>query len=343
MSTTTVATAKPAPLAIAYRGELPESCHYGSIAVVDAAGRCIARAGAPQSLTWSRSTCKPLQAMPLVGHPDFARLGWSAPELAMICASHSGQRVHTRRVARMLKQIGCGVNDLACGVHAPYWIESLGADPQPLTHFSALHNNCSGKHTGMLACCQLMGIDERGYLHADHPLQQAIAQAVSHWTDVPVSALGVGIDGCSAPNFAMPLQALALAYARLVTRNEDMRYGPAPKLIAQAMVHHPLLVAGQRRLDARLMRAGRGAWLSMIGAEGVCCLGVFDKGWGIAIKIADGAERAVRVVVVETLRQLALLDRTALDDLADIAIGTLRNCNGIPVGSVRPVFSLECL
>jgi L-asparaginase II len=340
----TVSTIPPsapphAPLAIVNRGDATESVHYGSVAVVDAQGRLLFSAGDPQFLTTTRSALKPLQALPFVAGGGVERFGFSARQVALLCASHSGEPRHVEAVSDMLDRIACVPEQLLCGVHPPLYYAAHDEPPPSGTRFSTLHHNCSGKHSGMLAYCRQCGLPLDDYVAFDHPLQQSIRTAVAHLTGVREQDLVAGVDGCSAPNYAVPLSRLAYAYARLAGEREDERYGMAPVTLAQAMRAHPEMVSGEKRNDLTLMRAGRGAWVTKVGAEGVQAMGVRGKGWGVAIKVVDG--RGLHPATVAVLDQLGLLNDAQRAELSAWREPTIRNYRGIVTGRVTPVVDLQ--
>jgi len=340
MSPTSAALAAHVPLAVATRGPAVESIHYGSVAVVDRSGRLLYAAGDPHVLTFTRSALKPVQALPLVAAGGVEKFRFAPEQVALLCASHSGEPRHVEAVADMLAKSGSFEADLQCGTHAPGFYEARGDVPPP-PPYSSLAHNCSGKHAGMLAYCAMCGHSKADYLSFDHPLQQAIRAAVARFTDVPVSDLVTGIDGCSAPNYAVPLSRLALAYARLAAPGADAIYDGAPQTVAGAMTAHPEMVSGERRSDLALMRAGRGDWLTKIGAEGVQAIGTRSTGFGIAIKIADGQKRGLYPAIVGVLDALGLLDRVAVDALQSWGHPELRNYRGIRTGDVHKVLVLD--
>jgi L-asparaginase II len=329
------------PLSVVTRGDATDSVHYGSVAVVDASGRLILAAGDPHYLTTTRSSLKPLQALPLVARGGAERFGFSRAQVALLCASHSGEPRHVEAVADMLKRIGCTAEDLECGVHAPLFYAAREELPPAEAEFSALHHNCSGKHTGMLAYCRLCGLPTQSYLDFEHPVQQAIRAAVAHWTGVPEQELVAGVDGCSAPNYAVPLDRLALAFARLATVTADERYGGAAAALAGAMTAHPEMVSGERRNDLILMRAGRGDWVTKVGAEGVQAIGVRSRGLGIALKVVDGNARGLHPATVAVLDQLGLLDAEQRAQLERWREPVIRNYRGVATGRVIPEVILE--
>jgi L-asparaginase II len=322
------------------RGGAVESLHLGSVAVVDRDGRLLYAAGDPQRLTFTRSALKPLQALPFVAAGGVERFGYSQPQVALLCASHAGEPRHVAAVADMLARAGNAAGDLQCGTHAPYMYEARG-EPPPPPPYSPLAHNCSGKHSGMLAHCVACDYTKGDYLHAEHPLQRAIRRAVATFAGVPEGSLVAGIDGCSAPNYALPLDRLAFAFARLASAINDPDYDRAPRALADAMTAHPEMVSGEHGSDLALARAGRGDWVAKVGAEGVQALGIRSRGWGIAIKVADGCKRGLLPAAIATLDQLGLLDAAARAALRHLARPELRNLRGIATGEVQGIVVLD--
>jgi L-asparaginase II len=328
-------------LAEVKRGGFVESVHMGCVAVADARGELLYCAGDPHFWTFTRSTLKPFQAIPFVHAGGAEYFGFSSRELALMCASHSGEPVHTERVQFMLHQAGCSEQDLQCGCHVPIAYSAAGGQVLPGQSFSQLHNNCSGKHAGFLAYCRQHGMDLRTYLDSVHPLQGAVRGSVAHFSGVLPESLKMGIDGCSAPNYAVPLSRLALAYARFAQDAADPHYGDAPYILFNAMAAHPELVSGSGRTDLAISRAGHGDWVAKAGAEGVQAIGIRPASLGIAIKILDGDARALAVITIEVLRQLDLLSAGHGMALRELAHPALLNCKGQTVGEICPVFKLQ--
>jgi L-asparaginase II len=329
------------PLTVAMRGDAVESVHYGSVAVVDSDGRLLFAAGDAHALTFTRSALKPLQALPFVRNGGPERFGFDQAQVALLCASHSGEPRHVDAVADMLARAGNAAPDLACGTHVPSFYDARGEVPPP-PPYSPLAHNCSGKHAGMLACCVLHGWRKHDYVAFDHPLQQEIRGAVADFAGMPEDGLRAGIDGCSAPNYAMPLANIAQAFARLATaEGDDPRFGRAPARLRDAMVAHPEMVSGERRSDLLLSQAGRGDWIPKIGAEGVQAIGVRSRGLGLAVKVADGSKRGLFPAVVAVLDQLGLLDEGRRARLSGMRDPIVSNYRGIPTGVVRPVVVLD--
>jgi len=324
------------PLAHVYRGDTLESAHTGHVAVVDRDGRLLYAAGDADVVTFTRSSLKPLQALPFIEAGGDAHFGYSRAQVALLCASHSGEPRHVEAVADMLARCGARVDELQCGTHVPRFYEMTGQFPPP-PPYSPLAHNCSGKHAGMLACCVLHGYTRDDYVAFDHPLQAAIRRAVAATAGVPVGDLVAGVDGCSAPNYAVPLARLAYAYARLATAGDT---SAALAKLAGAMNAHPEMVSGERRSDLALMQAGRGDWVTKIGAEGVQALGIRSRGIGIAIKVADGNTRGLHPATIAVLEALQLVDADARKVLAAWTRPVLANYRGIETGRIEPAVTL---
>lgn len=321
------------------RGELVESSHRGDLAVVDAHGRLIAAAGGPFGQAYLRSAAKPFQALPTVAAGALDHFGLGSEELALVCASHHGTPEHVAVVQRILDRIGLDVSALRCGVHWPIdesahrQLAAAGVQPD------ARHNNCSGKHAGMLTLARYWGCADQDYTLPDHPVQQAIFQRLAELTGLPRDAIAYAPDGCTVPAFALPLAHAALGFARLIAAD-----APAEcQQVVAAMQAHPHLVSGHGALDDTLMRAGQGAIVCKGGAEGYQGMGVRTpdgRAIGVALKIADGNPRAKGPVIFAVLEALGLVDAAALDRLEALRRPPITNHRGQVVGEVRPVFTL---
>lgn len=318
-----------APLVVTTRGGATEGVHFGSVAVVDANGHLVAHAGDPRALNFTRSALKPLQARPFVEDGGMAHFGFGSHELALMCASHSGEAVHVATVQRMLHRAGCNERHLRCGCHVPLYFAIAGKAPPAGRSWSALHHNCSGKHSGFLAWCRMQRASLARYLDPAHPLQRRIATLVRRYArgTHPVR----GIDDCGAPNYALPLAGLAHLYAELAAGASAQQ-----RAIFYAMTRHPDLVSGTGRFDLALMRAGRGDWVTKAGAMGVHALGVRSRGLGIAVRIADGTPYAVQAATVSVLEQLGL----PTSSLQHWRHSVMRSIAGRATGGARAVFRL---
>lgn len=321
-----------------WRGTLLESVHHVAVAVVDRDGRTVAGAGGTTLRTVLRSSAKPFQAMPLVEDGVVERFRLTTRELAITCASHNGEPEHVAVVRGLLEKIGCAESDLVCGPHRSL-AEDLGVAEEssvPVADIvpprSPIGSNCSGKHAGMLALARHHGWPTAGYQRADHPVQQRVKRALAEWTGTPAGDIGEAVDGCGVMCFALPLRALALGFARLVS-------DPAAAPIADAMRRHPDLVAGRNRLCTALMQRFPGV-LAKVGAEGVYGAAWGERGLGIAIKVLDGHNRAANVALIAVLEQLGLKPSPTAQ-LPRFATWQIRNTRGETVGQLRASGSLS--
>lgn len=329
-----------APLADVVRGETVESIHHGAIAVVNLRGEVVYHAGDPHHVTFARSSIKPFQALPFLAADGAAAFGFGPEEIALFCASHSGEERHVAGVRRILQRIGCDEHHLQCGCHLPLAYSSIDQVP-PGAHVNQLHHNCSGKHAGFLAYCVQHNLPLETYLDPDHPHQRAVRTALACATSLPESSLACGTDGCSAPNYALPLSGLAYAYARLAQGGEDPDFGKPFAEVFQAMTTHPELVSGTGRGDLALMQTAPRDWVAKAGAEGVQAIGIRSAGLGIAIKVADGNARALLPAAISVLLQLELLRDVQATPLSAWSRPALYNLREIAVGEIRPTIELQ--
>lgn len=318
------------------RGGFVESVHRVSVAVVDVAGRLVARAGDPDIATFMRSAAKPFQALPLIEDGAAERFGVSQEELALACASHNSEPAQVNRVRSFLARLGLAESDLACGPHRPLSADfaltdadgARPAEPAVAPAPTSLASNCSGKHTAMLALAQHRGWPTRGYHEATHPVQQRCREALARWTGLAAGAIPEAVDGCGVITFAVPVRAMAVAFARLGSSAE-----PAAKAIVQAMTAHPDLVAGKGRPCTALMRAYPGQVLAKVGAEGVYGAALLKQGLGVGLKVEDGHNWAAVVALWAVLGTLDL-DPDPAAALPRFAEIPMRNTRGDPVGSL---------
>jgi L-asparaginase II len=338
---------EPALLVEVRRGSITESRHRGHLVVLDGEGELLFGLGDVEVVTFLRSSAKPHQTIPLVARGAARHFSFTDEEIAVACGSHDGEAEHRKAVSSMLRKIGLDASALHCGAHEPYGKKAAEELKRSGEKPTALHNNCSGKHAAMLALSLYLGAPVENYEAPEHPVQQLIAHAVAQFAGLDVKDLGVGIDGCGAPNFAMPLRAMALMYARLVHMPSwlDEATMSASARIIKAMQSHPSMVEGEGELDTLLMEAVEGKLISKVGAEGVYTAGVlpcerFPKGLGLAFKIEDGDknDRARSPVAVELLRQLGVL--ADLGELRKFSDSVIRNHRGDEVGRVVTSFEL---
>jgi L-asparaginase II len=259
----------------------------------------------------------------------------------MLCASHNGEDSHVAQTQDMLDKAGLTYKALRCGCHVPSIFAQLETSPPPGYSYDERHNNCSGKHAGFLAYCVQHGLGLDDYIAPAHPLQQAIRRDVARAVGMNGDDFKMGIDGCSAPNYAMPLVNLARGYARLASGARDSELGQSFALLSEAMTDHPDLVSGTRRNDLAFMRAGRGDWVAKVGADGVQVVGSKSRGEALAIKIIDANKPALFAATVEVLDQLGWLDEAQRDELKPWRAQAIINARGLQVGERRAAFTLQ--
>jgi L-asparaginase II len=324
----------------ATRGSVVESRHMAHLVIANPAGDIIVAAGAPDRLTYWRSAAKPVQAIPLVAAGGVERYGLTDSELAVIAASHAGEPAHIAAVQSILTKLGIGEEWLRCGAHLPFSTPDAEALIRRGELPRAIHSNCSGKHAGMLALALLRGWPLQGYMEIEHPVQQEILSVIALLTGVPQAVIRTAIDGCGVPTYALPLHALATAYARLaVPASLPDSISAAVNQITLAMRRHPYMTAGSGRFCTALMAATGERIIAKSGAEGFVSIGLPELGLGLALKVEDGASRAVAPLAMEVLCRLGVLSEEESGSLADLHQPVVRNLVGFPVGSLQPLVS----
>lgn len=330
------------PLAVSRRNGRIEAVHYGSIAVVDTGSRILFGSGDVHLRTYVRSSNKMIQALPVVRSGAADRFGFTDRELAVCCASHSGADYHLDAVRSMLAKAGIEYEALGCGAHEPADRTEFTRLLVARTSSTALHNNCSGKHAGMLAACVAMGWPTTGYLDFDHPLQQWILSLMSEHTLVAAEDIGIGIDGCSLPTFYLPISAFATALARFVANASSG--DPASSRIMGAVAAYPEMIYEHGGFDTELVRALRGRCIAKRGAMAMFVVGINTVAYGpigIAVKLEDGNIAHMPVVVMRVLDQIGVLsdgERATLEPFYHV---DLRNYSGMLVGDIVSEFVLE--
>jgi L-asparaginase II len=348
------------PLFEVTRGDIVESVHYGSIAVVDSKGNLISSYGDPKAVAFLRSSAKPFQVLPFVEGGGVEYFGFTPRELSISCASHEGSDLHVQIVKVIQEKIGVEEHALQCGIHMPGDVDAFkslvmhGKQPTPN------QNNCSGKHTAMLAYAKMRGLPLENYLDLDHPIQQDILAAFAGMCQFPVQDVQLGTDGCSAPNFAVPLYHAALGMARLCDPRElSPERASACRRITSAMTTYPEMVSAYGEFDEQLMRVGEGKIVCKRGAEGYQIIGLLSgvlsadsPGIGIALKVSDGdpsrtaldlthSNRVRPAITIEILRQLGALSSNQEEALASFGPAKpIKNHRGTVTGQSRPVFRL---
>ena len=314
------------------RGEFPESEHRVHAAIVGEGDELVGAAHDPHSFTYWRSCAKPFQVIPFLASGGFDALGWGEEQLAVSCASHGGEPEHVAIVERMLHDIGLEEGDLACGPHDPLsqrgakFIRESGNRP------SRIHNNCSAKHSAMLALARKKGWPTRGYERRDHNVQRTILHEISLWTDVPCGKIAQAVDGCGVVVFGMTLERMARAYSRFgiaAERGEEF-----PRRVIGAMSQNPFLIGGTDRFDTAVIAETKGRVITKVGAEGVHCAFVPARGLGIALKVEDGAQRAQVPALLRLLQEIDELPDPLPARLHEWMHKPVKNTRGECVGEI---------
>lgn len=321
------------------RGGRRESVHAVAWVVAGADDRSVDGAGCGLPDVFPRSAVKPLQAIPVIETGAADRFDLGSAELALAAASHSGEAEHGAGVRGMLAKAGCTVADLACGVHPPFAAAAAADLVRRGLEPSAIEHNCSGQHAAFLLVARQLGVSPQGYTAADHPVQRLVTEALAHLAGLPLDADRLGIDGCGIPTFAIPLDRLAVAWARFAAPDAvAAAHREAARRVRAAMIAHPRLVAGSDRFDTLVMEAVGPRAVVKAGAEGVSCAALPDAGLGIAVKALDGAGRAAEVVMATLLgRHLTDLSSGDAEVVAARAAPVIRRGDGTPVGGLRLV------
>jgi len=325
-------------LAEAVRGNWVENRHRGAFIIVDAEGGVIAAAGDVDRPIFPRSAIKSMQALAIFDRHAAEKFHHSGEELALACASHHGEDMHVHGVSRFLERLGLSAADLECGAHMPTdarareALRAAGQEP------SALHNNCSGKHSGMLSVALAMVVPSAGYVGREHAVQKAVRAAVEAVIGEGLTEDRCGTDGCSIPTWAAPIRAFARGFARMATGTGLAEpYAGGARALFDAATGHPHLVAGTGHIDTLVMQAFKGRVMQKGGAEGVQCGAIRDRGWGYALKCDDGNMAASQAMVASLLLDHAEPDAAQRAVLEGFARQDIRNVRGTVVGEVRAV------
>jgi L-asparaginase II len=323
------------PLIRVERGGVEEALHQGHLVVAEASGRVHASLGNAERLTYFRSCAKPLQAFAALETGIAEHYPLQPEHVAIMAASHNGEPRHVEVVRDLLRRTGVPETALQCGAHWPYYERAAAVVRHELTEPLAVFNNCSGKHAGMLAAASALGAPLDSYLQTPHPVQGRIRAAIGMFSGCPEDQMRWGIDGCSAPNAAVPLAAMARSFAAFVSSDQ-----PNARAIVEAMTSQPFLIGGTGRFDTRLMEVTRGRLLAKGGAAGAQCVADRRSGMGLAMKLDSGDGTWSAVAVMAALEQVGWIDKGEAQALQSFAYPNLRNHRRVVVGSVRPIFSL---
>lgn len=324
------------------RGTMVESVHRGAMAIMQADGTVHAAIGACDHVVYPRSAIKLLQALPLMESGAADAYAFSTEALSLAGASHNGEDIHADKALAMLQAAGLTADDLECGAQAPKYVEDHIALAKAGRAPTALHNNCSGKHAGMLAFARHSGLPTAHYIEKDHPVQRAVKQAVEDMLGIALSEDSCGTDGCSIPTWGAPLRAFASAFAKVSTGNglPPERASACARLLQAAMAA-PYMVAGKNRACTAIMQALPGRVFAKVGAEGVYCAALPELGLGLALKVDDGAFRAAECMLATALGALLPLSETEKQALSQYETPVLQNWNKRTVGGIRPSAALR--
>ncbi len=340
------ATANPVLVEV-LRGDAVESAHRGALVVCDSNGHTVISVGDVKRRVFARSAIKLLQALPLVASGAADHWGFTNEELALACASHNGEATHTSTALTMLHKAGVDDTVLECGAHPPHQMQAQALLMAQGQAPCSLHNNCSGKHAGFVGLGAFRAATGKtpsnarpwlqGYVNHDHTVMMEVSQAVADATSFDLSQTTRATDGCSIPTHAIELKALALAYARVATGDGlSLPHAIAAKKLRHAIAAAPHMVAGTLRFDTLVMQRLGTRVCCKVGAEGVYCAALPEKGWGVAIKMDDGNNaRAVEVVMATVIEHLVTLDASERAFMGTLSAPALRNWNGIAVGALR--------
>ncbi|MFT9498098.1 asparaginase [Anaerosolibacter sp.] len=331
------------PLAVVTRNDYIESIHYGYITIVDASGKVLFSLGNPDTEIYFRSSAKPIQAIPLLHSGAAKAFDFSSQDIALVCASHSGQKFHQQAAVDILNRLHLEPEHLHCGIMFPY----NEAEHQRLLKETlmptVLHCSCSGKHAGILALAKYRGYSIDAYEDFAHPVQKEILETIAYFTDEAVDSIPMGKDGCGIPIYLLSLKKIALSYARLIQWSKDRKhiYHAACKAVVDAMSQFPEMVSGDSEFCTELMQFAGGKIIGKVGSEAVYCLGIQENNLGVCVKIVDGNERAIYPVVIEILKTLDALSDTELSKLNQWHRPLLKNNLNEVIGEIIPVFDLH--
>lgn len=324
-----------------YRGNIVESKHYGTVVVVDHVGNVVSEIGDSQREIFARSSMKLFQVIPAIEAGIVEKYDLGPKDISLFCASHSGENFHTETVTKDLLKADLQIDALKCGTHPPRHVKTYENMLKEQKEFSAIHNNCSGKHTGMLLTAKALHEEVDNYYELSHPVQQRILHTISDLCEYPAEKIQMGVDGCGVPVHCLPMYNIALGYANLATNS---KYNTPRTKAIQTMVHaitmEPEMIGGTNRFCSDLMRVCKGKLIAKAGAEGVYCIGHTHKHLGIVIKIDDGNSRASYPAAMEVLKQLALISDEEYNELIEYACPNVLNARNEVVGELKPCFTL---
>lgn len=323
------------------RGSLIECTHSVHIAVTNSDGELLGYYGEPNRVTYARSSVKPIQAIQVLESGAVEEYCINEREISFMCSSHSGEPYHVECTRAILSKANVGVEKLNCGIHVPGNSQIYKELIESGVELSQEHNNCSGKHSGMLISAQKLNEDLDTYLNINHPVQQRILENIAYVCDYNKEDIIIGIDGCGAPVHAMPLERFAYGFARMADPQKLGEKGKYAEKITTSMMKYPQMVAGRDRFCTALMKTCGDRIFGKAGAQGVYLVGDKVNKIGVAIKVEDGSGQAATCATLEVLRQLNLISEEELAELRKFANPTLLNARKDIIGEMRPNFKLQ--
>jgi L-asparaginase II len=326
-------SSKPSLKVHVYRGHLIESVHSVDALVVDLLGRPVLQFGSIEEPFYPRSAIKMIQALSFVASGAHEKFNLSAKQVCIACSSHLGDKQHTAVVMDWLSKIGLSEENLVCGAHEPYDKKTAIESYAQGQKFGRRHNNCSGKHSGLLSTCLMLGFSTQGYHEHAHPLQVRLRKFVGDTCGESIDHTPWGIDGCGIPTYSMSLKGMAVGMSQFA--NPKFQWAQEASIIKKAIATEPHFVSGSDSMNSDVIRSTGGEILMKSGAEGVCCAVDLRQGFGLALKCHDGAGRAVESAALAILQQLGSFKETEKQQLAHYLDPQLRNWAGTEVGQIR--------
>lgn len=324
-----------------FRGGLLECVHRGHICVVDEHGQVVKYVGDPHYRAFTRSSAKPIQAIPGIRAGLIEEFGLTEEEVAVMTASHRGEHIHVQALENLIKKTSLQEDNMVCAPSLPLNEEAAECLLREGGHRRRLYHNCAGKHLGVLAYCKMRSLPLEGYNDRQHPVQQEIADTFANLANIPQEEIGRAIDGCGFPVFNLPLSALATAYMKLACPDliEDPATAKAVSTITSAMNHYPHLVGGSGKVDSIMLEDDN--LIAKGGFKGVFAFSLRKERLGVAFKVADGSEEEWRLIALGILEQLGYSNQNTIQQLRDTFSTDIRNDEGWTVGNVESVFTLE--
>ncbi|MGM0444796.1 MAG: asparaginase [Bacillota bacterium] len=329
-------------IANVYRSNLIESRHRGDISVTAPDGKLLYYHGDPDKITYLRSAAKPFQTLPVITSKAADHFNFTNKEIAVMCASHNGEDIHIKAVKSILEKINVSEDKLQCGIHDPYYKEAShklylsGEKP------TEIHNNCSGKHAALLALCKYNNWDLDNYLDKDHPVQKLMLKTICDITETKKDDILLGEDGCGVVVFGLSIKNMSLGFAKLANPEYlSDKYKQAAERITESIKEYPEMIAGTKRFNTDLIDAMSGKLTGKMGAEGVFCLGLYNGGPGICVKIEDGNSRAIPPVIIEVLKNLGYLSKENTKKLKKYIKPEVKNHHKHKVGYIEQIITLK--